>query len=231
MGKQGKNSNYLTKWAEEHKRRKEEEALKRKKRNKTIAISAIAAIAVIGIVLGLGFGVFGWGNPHFKVTHYATIEIENYGTVELELYGKEAPITVENFVKLTNEGFYNGLTFHRIIEGFMAQGGRNTSNPAATIKGEFSYNDIDNNILHERGVISMARSDDYNSASSQFFIMHETTPDLDGLYAAFGKVISGMDVIDKMCTSIETYSDGKTEGLVLPEKQPKITKLTVKDAD
>jgi len=228
MGKQRKNSNYLTKWAVEEKRRKEEEALKKKKRNTTIAISAIAAIVIIGIVLGLGFGVFGWGKPHFKVTHYATIEIENYGTVELELYGEEAPITVENFVKLANEGFYDGLTFHRIIKGFMAQGGRSTSKPAANIKGEFSYNDIDNDILHERGVISMARSDDYDSASSQFFIMHETTPDLDGLYAAFGRVTSGIEVIDKICEDAKPY-DGN--GGILPASQPVITKLTVKAAD
>lgn len=227
MGKQKKNSNYLTKKAEEIKRQKEAKALKNKKRNIILTVSAVVAVVAIGIVLGLGFGVFGWGEEKFEVTHYATLEIENYGTVELELYGKEAPITVENFVKLANSGFYNGLTFHRIIEGFMAQGGRNSSASISKIKGEFNDNGIDNDILHKRGVISMARSDDYDSASSQFFIMHQTTPDLDGQYAAFGRVIKGIEAIDKICEDAKPY-DGN--GGILPANQPVIKKLTVKEA-
>ncbi len=230
MGNKKKNLNYLTKKSEEIKRQKEAEALKKKKRNIIITVSVIAAAFIITGVLALGFGVFGWGETKFEVTHHATIEIENYGTVELELYGKEAPITVENFVKLAESGFYDGLTFHRIIENFMAQGGQNASASISTIKGEFADNGIENRILHKRGVISMARSYAPDSASSQFFIMHKTTPDLDGQYAAFGRVTSGMSAIDKMCENIETYSDGEVDGLVLPEKQPKITKLTVKPA-
>ena len=227
MGKQKKNSNYLTKRSEEIKRQKEAEALKKKKRNIIITVSIIAAAFIIGGVLALGFGVFGWGETKFEVTHHATIEIENYGTVELELYGKEAPITVENFVNLANSGFYNGLTFHRIIEGFMAQGGRSTSTSVSTIKGEFKANGIENRILHERGVISMARSDNYDSASSQFFIMHKTTPDLDELYAAFGRVTGGIAVIDKICEDAKPY-DGN--GGILPANQPVIKKITVKSA-
>ena len=228
MGKQKKNSNYLTKKAEELKRRKEEESLKKKKRNIIIAVSAIVAAVTIGLVLGLGFGVFGWGEPNFEVTHYATMEIEDYGTVKLELYGKEAPITVENFVKLANSGFYNGLTFHRIIEGFMAQGGQNASASISTIKGEFKDNGIENRILHKRGVISMARSaNSYNSASSQFFIVHKTSPHLDESYAAFGKVTSGMKAIDKICENANPYDNN---GSILPTNQPKITKITIKEA-
>ena len=227
MGKQKKNSNYLTKRSEEIKRQKEAEALRKKKRNIIVTVSVIAAAFIIGGVLALGFGVFGWGKPHFEVTHHATIEIENYGTVELELYGKEAPITVENFVKLAQSGFYDGLTFHRIIENFMAQGGQNASASVSTIKGEFEENGIKNRILHERGVISMARSYDFNSASSQFFIMHKTTPDLDGSYAAFGRVTSGMSVIDKICEEAKPYDD---DGGILPANQPVIKKITVKAA-
>ncbi len=139
----------------------------------------------------------------FEVTHKAKIQIQNYGTIELDLYGKEAPITVDNFDYLANLGFYEGLTFHRIIEGFMMQGGGFDTNGeerrAFEIDGEFSANGVENRILHERGVISMARSNDMNSASSQFFIMHEEAPHLDGSYAAFGKVTKGMEIVDKIC--------------------------------
>ena len=134
-------------------------------------------------------------NTNFEVTNTAVISIKDYGEIELELYGKVAPITVENFVTLAKDGFYDGLTFHRIIEGFMIQGG----DPEGTgmggsdknIKGEFRVNGVDNNIKHLRGVISMARNGySYDSASSQFFIMHEDAPHLDGQYAAFGKVVN-----------------------------------------
>lgn len=140
-----------------------------------------------------------------------TIEMENGGKITLELYPEKAPLTVANFEKLVSEGFYDGLTFHRIIPGFMVQGGDPLGNGMGgaekKIKGEFKANGVDNDIKHERGVISMARSYDPNSASSQFFIMHADAPHLDGQYAAFGRVISGMEVVDEIASIPTDYSD------------------------
>lgn len=139
------------------------------------------------------------------------IEMENGGIIELELYPDAAPKTVANFVKLVNEGFYDGLIFHRVIPGFMIQGGDPQGNGMGGAKekivGEFKANGFDNPIKHVRGVISMARAYDPNSASSQFFIMHANAPHLDGQYAAFGKVISGMDVVDEIASIPTDYSD------------------------
>ena len=136
--------------------------------------------------------------------HYVVIDVQNYGKIKLELDADEAPITVTNFINLVNDKFYDGLTFHRIIEGFMIQGGGyetdGSRKSANSIKGEFAQNNVKNSILHKRGVISMARANDMNSASSEFFIMHEDDDYLDGRYAAFGKVISGMEVVDKIAT-------------------------------
>ncbi len=130
----------------------------------------------------------------------AQIEMENGGVIELELYPDTAPITVENFVKLAGEGFYDNLIFHRVIPGFMIQGGCpdgiGTGGPGYQIKGEFAQNGVENNLKHERGVISMARAMHPDSAGSQFFIMHANAPHLDGAYAAFGKVVSGIEVVD-----------------------------------
>lgn len=130
------------------------------------------------------------------------ITMENGGKIELELDAKAAPITTENFLKLVKDGFYDGLTFHRVIPGFMIQGGcpegTGMGGPGWSIKGEFNTNGWPNPIRHERGVVSMARSMDPNSAGSQFFIMHKDAPHLDGQYAAFGKVVSGMEVVDEI---------------------------------
>ena len=132
----------------------------------------------------------------------AIIDIKDYGTIKVELNPNEAPITVENFVKLAKSGFYNGLTFHRVIKGFMIQGGcpkgNGTGGPGYNIKGEFSANGVPNSISHKRGVISMARAYDPNSAGSQFFIMHKDGEFLDGQYAAFGETIEGIEVVDKV---------------------------------
>lgn len=154
------------------------------------------------------------------------IKIKNYGSIKLKLDANTAPITVSNFVGLANDGFYNGLTFHRIIKGFMIQGGDpngdGTGGYKDTIKGEFSSNGVDNPLKHTRGVISMARSQSNDSASSQFFIMHEDEPSLDGEYAAFGCAYSGMDIVDKIC------NDAKTEdsnGTVLKKNQPVIESI------
>ena len=143
-----------------------------------------------------------------RVAQGATVvqmDVANYGTIILELYPETAPITVANFVKLAREGFYDGLTFHRIIAGFMIQGGdpkgNGTGGSAVTIKGEFAQNGVENPLKHGRGVISMARSSMPDSASSQFFIMHKDAPHLDGAYAAFGRVISGMEVVDAICAT------------------------------
>lgn len=139
------------------------------------------------------------------------IEMENGKKIEIELYPEVAPITVANFEKLVKEGFYDGLIFHRVIPGFMIQGGDPTGTgrggSSERIKGEFASNGVKNTLKHTRGVISMARSNDPNSASSQFFIMHMDAPHLDGDYAAFGKVVSGMDVVDEIATCATGFMD------------------------
>ena len=164
----------------------------------------------------------------------AKIEVENYGTITVELYPDIAPITVKNFVNLAKKGFYNGLTFHRIMDGFMIQGGDPLGNGTGgntdsqgnrlTIKGEFTANGVNNTLSHKRGVISMARAQDYNSASSQFFIMHKDAAYLDGAYAAFGQVTSGMEVVDKICADAKPI-DGN--GSIPAENQPKIISITI----
>lgn len=145
----------------------------------------------------------------------AKIEMENGGVMIVELYEDIAPITCKNFINLVKEGFYNGLIFHRVIEGFMIQGGcpkgNGTGGPGHTIKGEFASNGVENNLKHERGVISMARSMDKNSAGSQFFIMHQDAPHLDGEYAAFGKLIEGYDVLDEIAKTPTDYMDKPLE--------------------
>ena len=162
--------------------------------------------------------------------HHATIEVKDYGTIKLELDADAAPITVSNFAKLVNEGFYDGLTFHRIISGFMIQGGDplgdGTGGSDEEIKGEFELNGVKNDISHTRGVISMARAQDYDSASSQFFIVHEDSTFLDGQYAGFGRVTDGIDVVDKICENIQVEDDN---GTVLKENQPVIEKIVMDD--
>ncbi len=139
------------------------------------------------------------------------IEMQDGGIIKAELYPDVAPITVENFVKLINENFFDGLVFHRVIEGFMIQGGGfdavGNHKDAESIKGEFNANGVTNTLKHERGVLSMARTMFPNSASSQFFIMHKAAPHLDGQYAAFGKVTDGMDVVDAIATCQTSYDD------------------------
>ena len=166
--------------------------------------------------------------PSLTGKHYIQIDIANYGTITAELDADMAPITVTNFIKLVNEGFYNGLTFHRIISGFMIQGGdplgNGTGGSSETIKGEFTANGVNNTIAHERGVLSMARSSAYDSASSQFFIMHEAASHLDGQYAAFGHVLSGMEIVDAICQNTPVTD---SNGTVAAANQPVITAITV----
>lgn len=139
------------------------------------------------------------------------IEMENGKKIKIELYPEHAPITVANFEKLIKEGFYDGLIFHRVIKGFMIQGGcpegTGMGGPKERIKGEFLANGVPNNLKHTRGVISMARSQMHDSAGSQFFIMHKDAPHLDGQYAAFGKVIEGMDAVDEIAEAEVNYMD------------------------
>lgn len=161
-----------------------------------------------------------------------TIEMENGKKIKLELYPEVAPITVANFEKLVREGFYDGLTFHRIIKGFMIQGG----DPEGTgmggskdnIKGEFKANGVANNLKHERGVISMARSSDPDSASSQFFIMHADAPHLDGQYAAFGRVVEGIEVVDEIA-SVEMMRSSSfwARPSDRPVNPPRMKKVTI----
>lgn len=140
-----------------------------------------------------------------------TIEMENGGIIKVELYPEIAPNTVKNFISLVQKNFYDGVIFHRVIRGFMIQGGdpdgTGMGGPGYSIKGEFSYNSFENNLKHTAGVISMARSQMPNSAGSQFFIMHKDSPHLDGSYAGFGKVIEGMDVVNQIADEKTDYSD------------------------
>lgn len=162
--------------------------------------------------------------------HHVSIEIAEYGTITLELDSTAAPITVKNFMFLADMGFYDGLTFHRIIKNFMIQGGdpnhNGTGGSDKRIKGEFAVNGVNNPISHKRGVISMARSMAYDSASSQFFICHKDSTFLDGQYAAFGVVTDGIDVVDAIVNSVRPI-DGN--GTVMLDDQPVITKVTVID--
>ena len=140
-----------------------------------------------------------------------TIEMENGGVIKAELYPEVAPNTVNNFISLVKQGFYDGIIFHRVIPGFMIQGGDpkgvGSGGPGYSIKGEFNSNGFKNDLLHTRGVLSMARTMAPNSAGSQFFIMHEDAPHLDGQYAAFGKVIEGLEVVDEICKVRTDYND------------------------
>ena len=161
-------------------------------------------------------------------TYYATIEVEDYGTIVVQLSNINAPKTVENFVTLAVSGFYDGLTFHRIMEGFMMQGGDPNGNGSGgsdkNIEGEFTANGFINSLSHKRGVISMARANAYDSASSQFFICHQDSVFLDGQYAAFGFVTEGMDVVDKICTEAEPVDNN---GTIPKANQPVIEKITI----
>jgi len=169
-------------------------------------------------------------DPAESGIYHAQIEIQDYGTITLELDGNAAPQTVENFVNLARDGFYDGLTFHRIMEGFMMQGGdpkgNGTGGSGQNIVGEFEANGVENPLSHTRGAISMARATPYDSASSQFFIVHEDSLFLDGQYAAFGYVTEGMDVVDAVCTEAQPLDNN---GTIAKSEQPVITAITILD--
>ncbi|MGI6230044.1 MAG: peptidylprolyl isomerase [Tractidigestivibacter sp.] len=170
-------------------------------------------------------------DPYSTGVHHATIEVQDYGTMTVALNANMAPITVSNFANLANEGFYDGLTFHRVVSDFMIQGGDpngdGTGGSDQKIKGEFSDNGVKNTISHVRGTISMARSSDYDSASSQFFIMQKEDTSLNGSYAAFGNVTDGIDVVDAIVDATSSYGD--SNGILPADKQPTITSISMVD--
>lgn len=187
---------------------------------KIMAILMVLTLVLSGVTACQKEG----GKRHVEIT------VKDYGTIKLELDADTAPETVQNFISLAKDGFYDGLTFHRMIKGFMIQGGDPSGNGTGgsdkTIKGEFSANGVENNLSHKRGVISMARSGNPDSASSQFFIMHQDTPSLDGQYAAFGEVTEGIEVVDQICEKTPVTDDN---GTVEPGQQPKIESIKVTD--
>lgn len=162
--------------------------------------------------------------------HHVEIVVKDYGTIAVELDGDTAPITVQNFLDLAKSGFYDGLTFHRVIRGFMIQGGDpngdGTGGSEQKIKGEFLGNGVENPLSHTRGAISMARSQENDSASSQFFIVHEDSIYLDEQYAVFGYVTDGMDIVDAICEDVPVEDDN---GSVAKENQPVIERVTIVD--
>lgn len=162
-----------------------------------------------------------------------TINVKNYGTIKLELYPEIAPNTVKNFTSLADKGFYNGTIFHRIIPGFMIQGGdpdgTGMGGPGYSIKGEFSSNGFENNLKHTKGVISMARSQSRDSAGSQFFIMTSDSPHLDREYAAFGKVIEGLDICDKIVNAKTGKGDRPSDDIIMETVTAQMDKIEMPD--
>lgn len=197
-----------------------------------LVIAAVCVAAVVtAVILLTGGKTDDPSTPAVSAgKHHVEIELRDYGTITVELDADAAPITVENFLKLANEGFYDGLTFHRIMAGFMMQGGDPTGTGMGgseeTIKGEFSANGVENPLSHTRGAISMARSQAYDSASSQFFICHADSTFLDGNYACFGYVTDGMDVVDAVCEAAEPTDNN---GTIPADAQPVITAIRVLD--
>lgn len=182
-------------------------------------------IATLSLLVILVFAMAAIMGGCKSKTVYADIEIEGYGTITVELDADAAPKTVDNFISLAESGFYDGLTFHRIMEGFMMQGGAPKSgNAPATIPGEFAANGYDNPLSHTRGAISMARAKDPNSASSQFFIVHQDSTFLDGNYAAFGYVTSGIEIVDQICTEAVPLDNN---GKIAEDAQPVIVSITI----
>lgn len=169
-------------------------------------------------------------SPYASGVHHATLVVKGLGSISLALNATAAPLTVANFASLVEGGFYDGLTFHRVIEGFMIQGGDpkgdGTGGSGTTIRGEFAANGVDNPMSHVRGTLSMARASDYDSASSQFFIMHATNTSLDGQYAAFGNVTEGMDVVDAIAQDTPVED---SNGSVAVQNQPIIESIVMVD--
>ena len=209
-------------------RKAEEEMRARARRKKRILLGVVLAACVCVVCAIVLVRMNRQGESSSASAYTADIVVKDYGTITVELDAEAAPKTVENFVSLAESGFYDGLTFHRIMDGFMIQGGGpngdGTGGSGEKITGEFSANGDDNPLSHTRGTISMARSSDYDSASSQFFIMQEDTTSLDGQYAAFGHVTSGMEVVDAICEDAQPTDDN---GTIPADQQPVIETITV----
>ena len=193
---------------------------------KKICAFAAALALLLGILTACGSG----NSDELSGKHHVEIVIRDYGTIAVELDADAAPITVANFLKLAKSGFYDGLTFHRIINGFMMQGGdpegTGMGGSSEKIKGEFSANGVKNDLSHTRGAISMARSQAMDSASSQFFIVHQDSTFLDGQYACFGYVTDGMDVVDAICETVPVVDNN---GTVQDGHQPVMETIRVID--
>lgn len=244
--KNRKNSNYVTEKTIQAKADKERaERQKKQKKLAIIITSSVLALAIlVGGILALGKFVFGWGDGGYSptVTHHANITVEGYGTLHVELYGEEAPKTVENFVNLANEGFYNGLTFANLMKDplkdkqVLIQAGSENTEGLDPVFGEFSDNGVDNMISHTEGVLSASKSGHLGTHPTKFFIM--TSSDyydmFDGSYAAFGKVTDGLDVLREICTesekNITSYDEVSNLGDIHPKKQIKITSITIHES-
>ncbi len=222
MAKKKKNNNYVTEKTVAAKVAKEEEALKLKKQKqiKTIAIYSASIIAVLGILFGILFAA-GAFDYHPKGTYDVLVELGDYGSLHVELYGNDAPETVEHFLKLVDEGYYKGKSIFKLIDDLAYAGAIMETTPGKGIKGEFSDNGFKNKVSHTRGVISMARGEDPDSAYGQFFIVTKDSPELDGKYAAFGYINDGMDIIDKIIKDAEIDENGLIKG-----NQPIITNIS-----
>ena len=216
-------------------RQKAAQQAKKQEKNKRIVKWTLIIVAVVAVIFGtiallVSLGNKGKDDSAASKVYYADIVVKDYGKIVVELDGNAAPITVENFVKLAKSGFYDGLTFHRIIKGFMMQGGDPDGNgkggSGTEIKGEFNANGWMNPLSHLRGTISMARADDPNSASSQFFIVHQDSTYLDGSYAAFGKVIEGIEIVDMVCNDAVPTDDN---GTIMKEDQPIIESIRIRE--
>ena len=199
---------------------------------KKMLMLAVFMLSMVIAACGKGEDKTGAEGELLSGKHNVEIHIKDKGVITAELDADIAPITVTNFIKLAEEGFYDGLTFHRIIKGFMMQGGdpkgNGTGGAEEKIKGEFASNGVENPISHTRGTISMARSKEMNSASSQFFIMHQDSVGLDGDYAAFGHVTERMEIVDDIC---ENTTGQDYNGLVPVENRPVIEKIVVLDSE
>ncbi len=212
--------------------KKPQETKPEEKKQKALYITMMAgALVVLAICLALIIlpEVSGSGSGG-SADIYADITVKNYGTITVKLEPEKAPETVENFVKLAESGFYDGLTFHRIMEGFMMQGGapkgNGTGSSSQKIKGEFAANGFtQNDLKHTAGAISMARGNGYNSGSCQFFIVHEDSYSLDGLYACFGYVTKGMEIVDKICTDAKPTDNN---GTIPKDQQPIIESVKIR---
>ena len=196
---------------------------------KKFSLKAISLLCAFAMIASLALLSGCSGNKEGGNSNTAVIDIRDYGKITVELNPDVAPITVANFKKLVNEGFYDGLTFHRIISGFMIQGGdplgNGTGGSDEEIKGEFSANGVENNLSHTRGAISMARSMANDSASSQFFIVHQDSLYLDGQYAVFGYVTEGIEIVDEICKDTPVTDDN---GTVEKQNQPIIKSIKIK---